>query len=61
MGFAGELRLGFIVRIEGKFVGAFGVAEPFTKGITCTPTRRGPTFVRAKVGKTRLGLCPKTP
>ena len=26
-----------------------------------TPTRRGPTFVRAKVGKTRLGLCPKTP
>ena len=27
----------------------------------CTARRRGPTFVRAKVGKTRLGLCPKTP
>ena len=26
-----------------------------------TPTRRGPTFVRTKVGKIRLGLCPKTP
>ena len=25
----------------------------FCKGITCTPARRGPTFVRAKVGKTR--------
>ena len=24
----------------------------FCKGITCTPARRGPTFVRAKVGKT---------
>ena len=31
MGFAGELRLGFVVRIEGKFVGAFGGAEPFAK------------------------------
>ena len=29
--------------------------------IICTPTRRGPTFVRTKVGKIRLGLCPKTP
>ena len=29
--------------------------------IVCTPTRRGLTFVRAKVSKTRLGLCPKTP
>ena len=27
----------------------------------CMPTRRGPTFVCAKVGKTHLGLCPKTP
>ena len=26
-----------------------------------TPTRRGPTFVCAKVDKTHLGLCPKTP
>ena len=25
----------------------------FCKGINCTPARRGPTFVRAKVGKTR--------
>ena len=31
------------------------------KVTVCTPRRRGPTFVRAKVGKTRLGLCPKTP
>ena len=31
------------------------------KIIICTPTRRGPTFVRTKVGKIRLGLCPKTP
>ena len=29
--------------------------------LVCTPTRRGPTFVRTKVGKTRLGRCPKTP
>ena len=29
--------------------------------IVGTPTRRGPTFVRTKVGKTRLGRCPKTP
>ena len=26
-----------------------------------TPARRGPTFVRTKVGKIRLGRCPKTP
>ena len=31
------------------------------KIIICTPTRRGPTFVRTKVGKIRLGRCPKTP
>ena len=31
------------------------------KDLIGTPTRRGPTFVRTKVGKTRLGLCPKTP
>ena len=31
------------------------------KIIICTPTRRGPTFVRTKVGKIRLGLCPKPP
>ena len=29
--------------------------------LVCTPTRRGLTFVRAKVSKTRLGLRPKTP
>ena len=29
----------------------------FCKGVVSTPSRRGPTFVRAKVGKTRLGLC----
>ena len=33
----------------------------FNKVIDCTPTRRGLTFVRAKVSKTRLGRCPKTP
>ena len=37
-----------------------GGASP-TKGLIGTPTRRGLTFVRAKVSKTRLGLCPKTP
>ena len=31
------------------------------KGLISTPTRRGLTFVRAKVSKTRLGRCPKTP
>ena len=31
------------------------------KGLISTPTRRGLTFVRAKVSKTRLGLRPKTP
>ena len=31
------------------------------KVLICTPARRGLTFVRAKVSKTRLGLCPKTP
>ena len=31
------------------------------KGLISTPARRGPTFVRTKVGKIRLGRCPKTP
>nr|DAT56531.1 MAG TPA: hypothetical protein [Caudoviricetes sp.] len=31
------------------------------KGLISTPTRRGPTFVRTKVGKIRLGRRPKTP
>ena len=31
------------------------------KDLISTPTRRGPTFVRTKVGKIRLGRCPKTP
>ena len=31
------------------------------KIIICTPTRRGPTIVRTKVGKIPLGLCPKPP
>ena len=31
------------------------------KDLICTPAQRGPTFVRTKVGKIRLGLCPKTP
>ena len=33
----------------------------FYKRIICMPTRRGPTFVCTKVGKTHLGLRPKTP
>jgi len=31
MDFTGEVQLGFVVRIEGKFVVAFGGAEPFAK------------------------------
>ena len=61
MGFIGKQKLGFVVRIKGGFVVAWRRGGAFCKGINCTPARRGPTFVRAKVGKTRLGLCPKTP
>ncbi len=43
-----------------KIVVTFGGAS-LIKGLISTPTRRGLTFVRAKVSKTRLGLCPKTP
>ena len=44
-------QVGSRLRRRGDFVGCKA----------STPTRRGPTFVRAKVGKTRLGLCPKAP
>ena len=43
-----------------KIVVTFGGAS-LIKGLISTPTRRGPTFVHTKVGKIRLGLCPKTP
>ena len=43
-----------------KIVVTFGGAS-LIKDLISTPTRRGPTFVRTKVGKIRLGLCPKTP
>ena len=43
-----------------KIVVTFGGAS-LIKGLISTPTRRGLTFVRAKVSKTRLGRCPKTP
>ena len=44
MGFAGKVQLGVVVRIEGEFVVAFGVAESpeVTAG---TARRRGPTFL----------------
>ena len=68
---------GFVVawRRRGAFCKALGARLP-GGGIVCsrlsagrchrrvtagTPARRGPTFVCAKVGKTHLGLCPKTP
>ena len=44
----------------GGFVITSGGAS-LIKDLISTPTRRGPTFVRTKVGKIRLGLCPKTP
>ena len=44
----------------GEFVITSGGAS-LIKDLISTPTRRGPTFVRTKVGKIRLGRCPKTP
>ena len=35
--------------------------ERFIQGSNLYACRRGPTFVRTKVGKIRLGRCPKTP
>ena len=43
-----------------QFLLTFGGAG-FLENLDCTPNRRGLTFVRAKVSKTRLGRCPKTP
>ena len=43
-----------------KFAITSGGAR-FLENLVCTPARRGPTFVRTKVGKIRLGRCPKTP
>ena len=61
MGFIWEVLLGFVVRIEGEFVGAWRRGGAFCKGIICTDRRRGVPFVRTKGTKIRLGLCPKTP
>ena len=49
-----------MTQIMPKFHLAFGGAG-LLQGLVSTPTRRGPTFVCAKVGKTHLGLRPKTP
>ena len=48
----------------GAFVKKFVITSggvSLINGLVSTPTRRGLTFVRAKVSKTRLGRCPKTP
>ena len=41
MGFIGEVQLGFVVRIEGEFVGAWRRGGAFCKGIAGTVRRRG--------------------
>ena len=53
MGFIGEVQLGFVVRIEGEFVGAWRRGGAFCKGIVITARRRGVPFVRTKGTKIR--------
>ena len=53
MGFIGEVQLGFVVRIEGEFVGAWRRGGAFCKGIVSTARRRGVPFVRTKGTKIR--------
>ena len=52
---------GIYYDILGRVGGRLAAVRRHRRVTAGTPTRRGPTFVRAKVGKTRLGLCPKTP
>ena len=47
--------------IREKVCNRLTAGRALQKVLICTPTRRGLTFVRAKVSKTRLGRCPKTP
>ena len=44
-----------------QFSSRLSAGRGLLQGLVSTPTRRGPTFVCAKVGKTHLGLRPKTP
>ena len=52
MGFIGEVQLGFVVRIEGEFVGAWRRGGAFCKGIVSTARRGGLPFAPAKGSKT---------
>ena len=53
---------GFFVQEKSKFVSSTASdRKGVVKGESVPLDRVWPTFVRAKVGKTRLGLCPKTP
>ena len=52
MGFIGEVQLGFVVRIEGEFVGAWRRGGAFCKGIVITARRGGLPFAPAKGSKT---------
>ena len=60
VGQIGDFR-GGLAGIREKACNRLTAGRAFNKVIDCTPTRRGLTFVRAKVSKTRLGRCPKTP
>ena len=60
VGKIGDFR-GGLAGIREKACNRLTAGRAFYKVIDCTPTRRGPTFVRTKVGKIRLGRCPKTP
>ena len=60
MDFTGEAQLGDVVRIEGEFVVAFGVAEsPQGDGLYASPARG--YFSMKKSNQKSLGENPETP
>ena len=60
MGFSGKVKLGVIVRIEGEFVVAFGVAES-PEGDSLYGSPPGPYFSMKKSRQKSLGEDPETP
>ena len=60
MGFSGKVKLGVIVRIEGEFVVAFGVAES-PGGNSRYGSPPGPYFSMKKSRQKSLGEDPETP
>ena len=60
MDFTGEAQLGDVVRIEGEFVVAFGVAES-PEGDSLYGSPPGPYFSMKKSRQKSLGEDPETP